>query len=189
MAKNAKKSKKSKKSKKIEKIDFFENVKNGFQGSQSVSGTVLGAVWDPWKPFLTIKKKKKIDFFSDFFLFLRFFWGAFLALYNGSLIFDFGPADYHKVPWRYPTHYFLESWTSGEYLRALVCHRRGSFQPVLARNLRSTEHPPRWILGPLPALKVSFFKIWVFWRRSTPIFYFGFRFGRMKGISDRNCSA
>ena len=115
-------------SKKISKIDFFLNVENGFQGSQIAHRTIADTIRDPYKPFLTFKKKSIFEIFLKKFRFLRFF----LARHNGLLIFDFGPADPHKVPARYPIIYFLESWASGEYVWSLVCHCQGSFWQIPA---------------------------------------------------------
>ena len=130
-------------SKKNRKIDFFESAKNGFQGSQSVSGTVLGAVGDPWKPFLALSKKSIFEIFFRFFSILKIF----LVFHNGLLIFDSGLAEHHGVPAGYPTIHFLESRASGEQIPALVGPPRASFRPLSARFSKRPEHPLRCHFG------------------------------------------
>ena len=131
---------------------------------------------------------EKIDFKNfEILLFLRFlgifFWILpFLASHNFSSIFDFGPADPHKVPRWYPTQHFLESWASGEHIPSLVCHHRDSFRPLPGRFLKSTGHHSRRFLKPLPVSKTGFFNIAFKRGWETPFFHFGFRFACLKGI-------
>ena len=137
-----------------------------------MSATTLGVGWDIRNPFSTFSKK------IDFQIFFRFF-EIFLVRASWFAIFDFGLAD---PPGGCPTRYFTYSWASGEYLRILVCPHWATFRPVLARNLRSAGHQLNTIFDPA-ASKSVFYEIFKT-KRFAPIFYFGVRFGCMKGVFD-----
>ena len=126
----------TKKSKKFLKIDFFKEVQNGFQRSQPTPRVIADTPYDLWSPFLTLPKnrfsKKNFEIFSIF----RDFWSVGVGL----LIFDFGPADPHRLPGVCPTHNFTNSWASGEHLRTLVCPHRATSRPVPPPYPRSAEH-------------------------------------------------
>ena len=117
--KNRKISKNLKKSQKIFKICWSQKCQKSRLSDPMGVCKHLGGQWGPLDAILKLFRKN---------IFFRF--SGILAGCVGLLIFDFGPADHHKVPGRCPTHYFSSSQTYREHLGTLVCHPRSLIRSV-----------------------------------------------------------
>ena len=136
MVKMLEKSKNFKKSQKIFKKSCSQKCQKSRLSDPMGVCKHLGGQWGPLDAILKLFRKN---------IFFRF--SGILAGYVGLLIFDFGPADRHKVPRSCPTHYFSSSQTSGEHPGTLVCHPQFHIRSVPVCNLKSTEHHPRCLFG------------------------------------------